>query len=104
MNPPLTDIVASGHSTSSAPVPDGCVQLFAPCLDPECQRPCGAHRPYSARAIEITEKMHATKRQASFWEIFGLLVATGIAVSMCVGVVLKGAENTHQTQIANSEP
>lgn len=40
----ITDIVAAGHSVYSHPIPDGCSQIFAPCLDPHCQRPCGATR------------------------------------------------------------
>ena len=96
MHSPLIHVVPAGPSVGSAPVPDGCAQLFAPCLDPHCERPCGAHRPYTDRARAITADMVATKRQAGLLQYFAAFLAIGIIITGAAYWGLSRAERAYQ--------
>lgn len=73
----LTDIVVAGHSVSSHPVPDGCSQIFAPCLDPHCQRPCGARQePPMHDHIKATHRYFIAMALTT---IIGLALIVGMA-------------------------
>ena len=99
----LLDIYAAGHSTSSPPFPEGCSQIFAGCYDPNCERDCGAHRPYTAAAKAITADMAGTKRDASFTKMFCLFACIGFGVFAVTEIAMQGAENIHKTIVLSQE-
>lgn len=49
----IAQITLQGDSSFSVPSVEGCSAVFAPCLDPNCERPCGARR--AIPLIEIVD-------------------------------------------------
>jgi hypothetical protein len=98
MGDDLLDIFAAGHSASSPPVPEGCAQLFAPCLDIHCERPCGAHRPYTAAAKAITADMVAAKQKAGLLQYFAAFLVIGILITGAAYWGLSRVEHAYQIE------
>lgn len=98
MHSPLLSIYASGHSVGSAPVPEGCSQIYAGCYDPNCERDCGAHRPYTDRARAITADMVTTKRRSGLLQYFAAFLAIGIIITGAAYWGLSRAEHAYQIE------
>jgi hypothetical protein len=99
MHDTLQDIVSTGTSVFSPPAVEGCSQIFAPCLDPQCARPCGARRAIPEINLDEAE----TRVERIQW-ISIYLLASFLAVLLAIACVPQGIENWKATQIAEMEP
>lgn len=93
-NSALLDIYASGQSVSSPPAPDGCAQIFAPCLDIHCERPCGARRTTPEINLDIARERHTM----GFWTLAALCLALVIIFIGAAAYGLPKEEHAYQVE------
>lgn len=94
MGSPMADLISLSdyHRTDiELIVPDGCSQIYAPCLDPNCERDCGA------RQIPIIEIVDAPV----VWISERVLIAAIIIFAILGGIAGHGAFDRQERAYQN---
>lgn len=90
------ELTISADLSVYAPAPRGCSEVYAPCPDPDCARPCGK-RPDPSVIIAPSQLQSI---------LYGVAVSLmGLSVLAGIGAIAEqGIENNRAVIAANMEP